>query len=163
MVTDQVRWCGVVHSRASVLILIVMEDGHWHGKFSVLVQDSHCLNPYCNGRWSLTEEVSFDNPFGLCLNPYCNGRWSLTHLGWSSLFIWRLNPYCNGRWSLTVLNLNKYNYGNLVLILIVMEDGHWQRRRKTSGTRQYVLILIVMEDGHWPNKEVEYKGKTYTS
>ncbi len=36
------------------------------------------LNPYCNGRWSLTLDDAMygENPVGL--NPYCNGRWSLT-------------------------------------------------------------------------------------
>ena len=34
-----------------------------------------------------------------------------------------LNPYCNGRWSLTV-DLEAERSISLVLILIVMEDGH---------------------------------------
>ena len=60
-----------------------------------------------------------------CLNPYCNGRWSLTLLTmWAS---WRdkgLNPYCNGRWSLTLTLKSEIEEYEKVLILIVMEDGH---------------------------------------
>ena len=38
-----------------------------------------CLNPYCNGRWSLTDKVETSVSDDMdSLNPYCNGRWSLT-------------------------------------------------------------------------------------
>ncbi len=38
-----------------------------------------------------------------------------------------------------------------VLILIVMEDGHWhQYFQQVIYSINQVLILIVMEDGHWP-------------
>ena len=40
---------------------------------------------------------------------------------------------------------------NEVLILIVMEDGHWLITKKANGRKYIVLILIVMEDGHWHN------------
>ena len=36
-----------------------------------------------------------------------------------------------------------------VLILIVMEDGHWREKKQKEWIKTYVLILIVMEDGHW--------------
>ena len=115
----------------SVLILIVMEDGHWqYAKIDSLLQGCR-LNPYCNGRWSLTGEnfeywkdcfggvliliVMEDGHWQLLfthlhknmgsLNPYCNGRWSLTAFSDACCERKRdcLNPYCNGRWSLTKL------------------------------------------------------------
>ncbi len=90
----------------TVLILIVMEDGHWQLTDIKIRVNTPSLNPYCNGRWSLTRQNPFGGNTQVCLNPYCNGRWSLTdgnltfcHFGYSSL-----NPYCNGRWSLTTIN-----------------------------------------------------------
>ena len=44
---------------AGVLILIVMEDGHWRSEGRSLQRVSMGLNPYCNGRWSLTLEESY--------------------------------------------------------------------------------------------------------
>ena len=83
------------------------------------------LNPYCNGRWSLTLLYFVT----ICrlnrLNPYCNGRWSLTMVEPTAGKSFNcLNPYCNGRWSLTLVKfVDKDRYVE-VLILIVMEDGH---------------------------------------
>ncbi len=60
------------------------------------------------------------------LNPYCNGRWSLTKIcvKFGETMYWRLNPYCNGRWSLTRMLEHNEEMMDHVLILIVMEDGH---------------------------------------
>ena len=103
------RSCGRCTSSvlANVLILIVMEDGHWQWvrRCSLLCLQS--LNPYCNGRWSLTKII--------CQQTAKNMRC--------------LNPYCNGRWSLTAGRTRHSRHASPVLILIVMEDGHWQHRR----------------------------------
>ena len=113
----------------AVLILIVMEDTHWVMLFLLLCRRHLRLNPYCNGRYSLStgllcvsirllmvlilivmEDTHWDvrndsfwyDPYGL--NPYCNGRYSLS---WRNVQVFRqvwcgLNPYCNGRYSLSL-------------------------------------------------------------
>ena len=38
-----------------------------------------CLNPYCSGQWSRTVEFTDDYDDEIkCLNPYCSGQWSRT-------------------------------------------------------------------------------------
>ena len=39
-----------------------------------------CLNPYCSGRWSRTNEFDSNAQDIDGLNPYCSGRWSRTLL-----------------------------------------------------------------------------------
>ena len=58
-----------------------------------------------------------------------------------------LNPCCNGRWSSTSDSTQFFDFGT-VLILVVMEDG---LVRYEASIRWWccsqVLILVVMEDG----------------
>ena len=60
----------------------------------------------------------------LGLNPYCNGRYSLSYqfLEYEKRLT-GLNPYCNGRYSLSCMS-NGMQKCAQVLILIVMEDTH---------------------------------------
>ena len=58
------------------------------------------------------------------LNPCCNGRGSKTRpvtQGHSALPC--LNPCCNGRGSKTLQNVVRFHTHDLVLILVVMEEG----------------------------------------
>ena len=58
-----------------------------------------------------------------------------------------LNPYCSGRWSRT-LKIQTISTQQLVLILIVVEDGHVRFDPTSVEFWDAVLILIVVEDGH---------------
>lgn len=55
--------------------------------------------------------------------PCCNGQWSRT---WMMATIcslcMSLNPYCSGQWSHT-MKISVKGGGNLVLILIIVDDG----------------------------------------
>ena len=135
-----------------------------------------CLNPCCNGRWSLTEKeqprcsnqlqvlilvvmedglwrksVSYNSRNQWSLNPCCNGRWSLTSLcGLMTRLSLCLNPCCNGRWSLTLEREALKKTMLAVLILVVMEDGLWHMMVAYIYYEFIaVLILVVMEDGLW--------------
>ena len=60
-----------------------------------------------------------------CLNPYCNGRYSLrVHWNLVTGKMDSLNPYCNGRYSLSLVIRLVISIVVRVLILIVMEDTH---------------------------------------
>ena len=108
---------------------------------------SPCLNPYCNGWSSKSQDPEDDSIHGYSLNPYCNG-WSSKR--WRSfckrLAVYRLNPYCNG-WS-----SKSPGYGglmtviNIVLILIVMDDPLRGHSDLVAEIDWKVLILIVMDD-----------------
>ena len=50
-VPRRVAWTA---TRKSVLILIVVEDGHVPYNIITIIQMINCLNPYCSGRWSRT-------------------------------------------------------------------------------------------------------------
>ena len=85
------------------------------------------------------------------LNPYCNGRYSLSKANRRLRRMTnRLNPYCNGRYSLRRSSFGWDKSSHRVLILIVMEDTHWGLFFiETNFYFIRVLILIVMEDTHW--------------
>ena len=134
-----------------VLILVLMEDTHWEIVTSRTVT-LNCLNPCFNGRYSLRF-----NTFLICeLNKDC------------------LNPCFNGRYSLSqrLAEVNKWPF--TVLILVLMEDTHWESKTRISasifdglnpcfngryslshvlvpegGQHDRVLILVLMEDTHW--------------
>ena len=58
-----------------------MEDGLVHYVGRVVIRATHCLNPYCSGRWSRTYWYSVSKVvLMMSLNPYCSGRWSRTEL-----------------------------------------------------------------------------------
>ena len=87
-----------------VLILIVVEDGLVPATRMSGQWVATCLNPYCSGRWSRTEQLIAIEHLQCCvlilivvedglvqavtkrdayrtdisLNPYCSGRWSRT-------------------------------------------------------------------------------------
>ena len=77
-----------------------MEDGLVHGDVAAYATGKASLNPCCNGRWSRTCAQSPPIFFQGCLNPCCNGRWSRT---------------CR--------TATLYANREVVLILVVMEDG----------------------------------------
>ena len=58
-----------------------------------------------------------------------------------------LNPYCSGRWSRTICTSFDNCNRNIVLILIVVEDGLVLMKSLKLLITLYVLILIVVEDG----------------
>ena len=118
-----------------------------------------CLNPCCNGRWSLTIENWYLNIVG-SLNPCCNGRWSLTMWGQSECkyLIISLNPCCNGRWSLTSIWIKTPSHSILVLILVVMEDGLWRVR---VPRKKVVLCLNPCCNGRWSLTHVSNEGNAF--
>ncbi len=131
-----------------------MEDGHWQKKLTDIKIRVNSLNPYCNGRWSLTHsqtKIGWYPPV-LILIVMEDGHWLTKDSIKSSYLSKGLNPYCNGRWSLTVMIKKDLSVLCKVLILIVMEDGHWPLWCSHISPMTVVLILIVMEDGHWPEK-----------
>ena len=62
-----------------------------------------------------------------------------------------LNPCCNGRYSLSWNPNEQFVQKQFpVLILVVMEDTHWDNTKILySLLEELVLILVVMEDTHW--------------
>ena len=59
-----------------------------------------------------------------------------------------LNPYCSGRWSRTTMNSTPMLVPQLVLILIVVDDGLVQCYcGLVPFYNGVVLILIVVDDG----------------
>ena len=85
-----------------------------------------CLNPCCNGRYSLSQR-KLDAAIEKCegLNPCCNGRYSLSEkIKEIRENLKRLNPCCNGRYSLSHKGSFHYAMMEKVLILVVMEDTH---------------------------------------
>ena len=127
-----------------------MEDGLWPGKFEF--REEHAvksLNPYSNGRWSLTACIKWRISYCILvlililmedglwqsvrctnrnkkwsLNPYSNGRWSLT-VGKSLEYAIdiSLNPYSNGRWSLTIFS--KLQSYTRFICLNPYSNGRW--------------------------------------
>ena len=101
----------------------------------------------------------YPNEDAYCLNPCCNGRWSLTSRVMNNVEIFKesLNPCCNGRWSLTTQTRTMTMSTNMrvlilktlesVLILVVMEDGLWQGRE--IPIRKGVLSLNPCCNGRW--------------
>ena len=88
-----------------------MEDTHWEIVTSRTVT-LNCLNPCFNGRYSLRF-----NTFLICeLNKDC------------------LNPCFNGRYSLSqrLAEVNKWPF--TVLILVLMEDTHWESKTRISAS-----------------------------
>ena len=59
-----------------------------------------------------------------------------------------LNPCFNGRYSLR-RNEQFHSYGVCVLILVLMEDTHWEKEDTLKVFLSVVLILVLMEDTHW--------------
>ena len=113
-----------------------------------------CLNPCCNGRWSLA--ICFHIGERLySLNPCCNGRWSLARLPSGKNIHDCLNPCCNGRWSLA--SSIQEGVDNNFLCLNPCCNGRWSLADAyvTTISSFIVLILVVMEDGlrlpHVPN------------
>ncbi len=88
-----------------VLILIVMEDtlwapllfsqSHFHKVLILIVMEDTLWEKTMRTKWVLV----------VCLNPYCNGRYSMRHNSnlCSSFIIFGLNPYCNGRYSMSLI------------------------------------------------------------
>ena len=134
-----------------VLILVVMEDGQWLTERSTLLKTSGRLNPWCNGRWSMTRQIP-GYPLTrvvLILVVMEDGQWHYDIFSDIEDFLvlilvvmedgqWRsqrtekrnksssLNPCCNGRWSMTDKQIFPNLYWRIrVLILVVMEDGQW--------------------------------------
>ncbi len=167
----------------SVLILVVMEYGLWPTTIHHTLRPL-CLNPCCNGIWSLTgtqiwifeiedsvlilvvmeyglwqfARLSSLQCWVISLNPCCNGIWSLTehHSKEDCKGFPCLNPCCNGIWSLTWVILNLSSKVCYVLILVVMEYGLWPREVTNYRKKDGdVLILVVMEYGLWLIGEVQ--------
>ncbi len=132
-----------------------------------------CLNPCFNGRWSLTSDMNayLGNAFSVLilvlmedglwlfvtkkgakafdsLNPCFNGRWSLTLMKMLLMIVTiiSLNPCFNGRWSLT-MKANLFASCVQVLILVLMEDGLWQRG--TKGESENYFGLNPCFNGRW--------------
>ncbi len=57
-----------------------------------------------------------------------------------------LNPYSDGRCSKRLVKANLMEVGQVVLILILMEDALRDLEVKVSSVEATVLILILMED-----------------
>ena len=60
----------------------------------------------------------------------------------------RLNPCFNGRYSLRKPKKG-WESGCPVLILVLMEDTHWENSTDYVVYSMEVLILVLMEDTHW--------------
>ena len=113
-----------------VLILVLVEDG-LRVKSTLAVQHIHlCLNPCSCGRWSQRKSEIFRKTLEECLNPCSCGRWSQRH----------------HQQDLTTIK-------QVVLILVLVEDG---LRAIRSGSADFgaaeVLILVLVEDGLRVNK-----------
>ena len=67
---------------------------------------------------------------------------------WSSYWYGSLNPYCSGQWSRTLHKVSAWHCQEVVLILIVVDNGlvHPHRRARW-GKSSKVLILIVVDNG----------------
>ena len=97
----------------------------------------------------------------LSLNPYSNGRYSLSFKEDSHRIHKRsLNPYSNGRYSLSDNNFRGTWKTADVLILILMEDTLWVSVYSLQSCDVEVLILILMEDTLWVMKKVNIKEIT---
>ena len=48
------------------------------------------------------------------------------------------------------------NIGLNVLILVLMEDTHWEMPEDEMKKRLLVLILVLMEDTHWAQNAKSY-------
>ena len=59
-----------------------------------------------------------------------------------------LNPCFNGRYSLS-FNFGFISKDEFVLILVLMEDTHWDPAATNKEVCEEVLILVLMEDTHW--------------
>ena len=128
-----------------------MEDAHWGAYNWLESQVSRGLNPYFGGRCSLRDETLGKRWRRFCLNPYFGGRCSLSRRFWMSkeIDLNSLNPYFGGRCSLRIKKSWKKENLLKVLILILVEDAHWAKRKKTRWFTMRVLILILVEDAHW--------------
>ena len=108
--------------------------------------------------WPFVDIYGHSCPF----NPCCNGRWSLTNsLLMAKHTCTRLNPCFNGRWSLTwlyiILSAMKVN---IVLILVLMEDGLWLWR--TGSVPRCISSLNPCCSGRWSREEKQHvKGQRY--
>ena len=158
-----------------------MEDTHWATLFAAGAILYVCLNPCFNGRyslsymlqvmngfivevlilvlmedthWALPADVRPSTPYTR-LNPCFNGRYSLSHLIYNQngKETSCLNPCFNGRYSLSVKSCGKVQK-LYVLILVLMEDTHWDRALVSPTTLSIVLILVLMEDTHWGREGV---------
>ena len=147
MVTEQLQrhWN---QDNLDVLILIVLDYGHW-GRSGHAERRQVCrLNPYCFGLWSLS---------------------LLKDLGTDAVKVLILIVLDYGHWVKPLMRFLKLVS---VLILIVLDYGHWERKKMeripasslnpycfglwslSSATQLYhnlhtVLILIVLDYGHW--------------
>ena len=111
-----------------VLILILLEDAHWGSSLDYASKrGKDCLNPYFIGRCSLRLGRWTIQSMLLCLNPYFIGRCSLRSLNTlrTRPTDMRLNPYFIGRCSLRQ-QLRCRVHERRVLILILLEDAHWE-------------------------------------
>ena len=82
----------------------------------------------------------------ICLNPCSSGRRSRTDLGpLKRMRSFCLNPCCSGRWSRTPDRRGCCSFG-VVLILIVVEDGHVRLSRSLTLRR---LSLNPYCNGRW--------------
>ena len=88
------------YARSTVLILVVVDDGLVPVVAKAEELGIRGLNPCCSGRWSSTGPNSDDLEDHRGLNPCCSGRWSST------------------------LDMNEEGiHFDVVLILVVVDDG----------------------------------------
>ena len=88
------------------------------------------LNPCFNGRYSLSMPDGSMRYFSGSLNPCFNGRYSLREPQWRKVKVFGcLNPCFNGRYSLSAADFADYLRFPGVLILVLMEDTHWEISR----------------------------------
>ena len=99
--------CGILDSQLlRVLILVVMEYGRWGLLRYLGFSATACLNPCCNGIWSVGTLRWRLTAFNYGLNPCCNGIWSVGTQSYPPYQnITGLNPCCNGIWSVGTNNL----------------------------------------------------------
>ena len=133
IVLDYGHWADddlVAELKRRVLILIVLDYGHWAHTRLLKSTEQRRLNPYCFGLWSLRKRCELMASFLLSLNPYCFGLWSLSKLFFTyGAKTGGLNPYCFGLWSLRYMTCKVLDSRGRVLILIVLDYGHWDLQR----------------------------------
>ena len=131
-----------------------MEYTQWEVWMSGKQKTKKCLNPCCNGIYSM----SAFNFYVLLssLNPCCNGIYSMRN-EWKTKLksLSCLNPCCNGIYSMSRYGKEKRSNWAVVLILVVMEYTQWVFISLFSIIAQFVLILVVMEYTQW---ECEYSS-----
>ena len=100
---------------------MVCEYGHFFRKGTKRIG----LNPCFSGRWSASIKDNVDlKEYASSLNPCFSGRWSARATGIrASVIRASLNPCFSGRWSARSKKSCGQIYKELVLILVLVEDG----------------------------------------